>query len=288
MGLDELLAGVRMLSYEQHLSDSEFQKLELMEFPNLVDEPASPDETLLEWHVFAGLELKVNNYAAVRSTATGGPFRAITVRDAIGDLPNIGNGACETTMEYPREASSWYQRKFRGDMSILTDHISKKMNELNLIRWQIAKLTPPWLLNLAKRRNQWKDTLKVGLGRTFFQPLLQILNQWVWLECVFTQIRTGYFLFGNVLKLKSRSGHPLLYSFSIVADENAASTWVIGNMYDSVLSTWSIIELHKGDIPTKDSHQPLVDYLVFNLNVRSGIEKGWGLRTASPEEFFPE
>ena len=70
-----------------------------MEFPNLVDEPASPDETLLEWHVFAGLELKVNNYAAVRSTATGGPFRAITVRDAIGDLPNIGNGACETTME---------------------------------------------------------------------------------------------------------------------------------------------------------------------------------------------
>lgn len=105
-----------------------------MEFPNLVDEPASPDETLLEWHVFAGLELKVNNYAAVRSTATGGPFRAITVRDAIGDLPNIGNGACETTMEFPREASSWYQRKFRGDMSILTDHISKKMNELNLIR----------------------------------------------------------------------------------------------------------------------------------------------------------
>ena len=67
---------------------------------------------------------------------------------------------------------------------------------------QIAKLTPPWLLNLAKRHNQWKGTLKVGLGRTFFQPLIQILNQWVWLECVFTQIRTGYFLFGNVLKLK--------------------------------------------------------------------------------------
>ncbi|KAL6329257.1 hypothetical protein AAG906_014870 [Vitis piasezkii] len=205
MGLDELLAGVRMLSYEQHLSDSEFQKLELMEFPNLVDEPASPDETLLEWHVFAGLELKVNNYAAVRSTATGGPFRAITVRDAIGDLPNIGNGACETTMEKTNELNLIRCKKipkFRGDMSILTDHISKKMNGLNLIRWQIAKLTPPWLLNLAKRHNQWKGTLKVGLGRTFFQPLLQILNQWVWLECVFTQIRTGYFLFGNVLKLK--------------------------------------------------------------------------------------
>ena len=64
---------------------------------------ASPEETLPEWpepmHVFPGPELKINNYAAVRSTATGGPFRAITVRDAIGDLPNIGNGACETTME---------------------------------------------------------------------------------------------------------------------------------------------------------------------------------------------
>ena len=35
--------------------------------------------------------------------------------------------------QYPTEASSWYQRKFRGDMSILTDHISKKMNEMNLI-----------------------------------------------------------------------------------------------------------------------------------------------------------
>ncbi|KAJ9687715.1 hypothetical protein PVL29_016267 [Vitis rotundifolia] len=83
-----------------------------MEFPNLVDEPASPDETLLEWHVFAGLELKVNNYAAVCSTATGGPFRAITVRDAIGDLPNIGNGACETTMEKLQSYSAFYPSSY--------------------------------------------------------------------------------------------------------------------------------------------------------------------------------
>lgn len=64
---------------------------------------ASPEELLPEWpepmHVFAGPDLKVNNYAAVRSTATGGPFRALTVRDAIGDLPNIGNGALESNME---------------------------------------------------------------------------------------------------------------------------------------------------------------------------------------------
>lgn len=55
-------------------------------------------------HVFAGPELKVNldsntQYAAVRSTATGAPFRSITVRDTIGDLPAVGNGASLATME---------------------------------------------------------------------------------------------------------------------------------------------------------------------------------------------
>lgn len=69
---------------------------------------ASPEEILPEWpepmHVFAGPELKVTlsermHYAAVRSTASGAPFRAITVRDIIGDLPAVGNGASETSME---------------------------------------------------------------------------------------------------------------------------------------------------------------------------------------------
>ena len=69
---------------------------------------ASPEETLPEWpepmHVFAGSELKISlgkgtQYAAVRSTATGAPFRSITVRDTIGDLPAVGNGASLSTME---------------------------------------------------------------------------------------------------------------------------------------------------------------------------------------------
>lgn len=68
---------------------------------------ASPEETLPEWpepmHVFAGPELKVtlsgnSQYAAVRSSANGAPFRAITVRDTIGDLPSVENGASATTM----------------------------------------------------------------------------------------------------------------------------------------------------------------------------------------------
>ncbi|KAK3229411.1 hypothetical protein Dsin_001292 [Dipteronia sinensis] len=104
---------------------------------------ASPEEQLPEWpepmHVFASPELKVKlsedtHYAAVRSTANGAPFRSTTVRDTIGDLPAVGNGASITTMEYKNEPVSWFQKKIRGDMLVLTDHISKEMNELNVIR----------------------------------------------------------------------------------------------------------------------------------------------------------
>lgn len=69
---------------------------------------ASPEEILPEWpepmHVFASPELKITlsgntQYAAVRSTANGAPFRAITVRDTIGDLPPVQNGASDLTKE---------------------------------------------------------------------------------------------------------------------------------------------------------------------------------------------
>ncbi|KAI4351936.1 hypothetical protein L6164_006235 [Bauhinia variegata] len=150
---------------------------------------ASPEDVLPEWpeplHVFAAPELKVTlserlQYAAVRSTANGAPFRAITVRDTIGDLPAMGNGASKANMEYQNDPASWFQKKIRGDMIVLTDHISKEMNELNLIRcqyipkrpgadWrdlpdikvtlktgQVADLIPWCLPNTAKRHNQWK------------------------------------------------------------------------------------------------------------------------------------
>ncbi|XP_022721306.1 DNA (cytosine-5)-methyltransferase 1B-like isoform X2 [Durio zibethinus] len=150
---------------------------------------ASPEETLPEWpepmHVFAGSELKVtlsgnSQYAAVRSTANGAPFRAITVRDAIGELPAVGNGASIATMEYKSDPVSWFQKNIRRNTLVLADHISKEMNELNLIRCQRIPRRPgadwrdlpeekvrlsngqtadliPWCLpNTAKRHNQWK------------------------------------------------------------------------------------------------------------------------------------
>ncbi|OVA11624.1 Bromo adjacent homology (BAH) domain [Macleaya cordata] len=150
---------------------------------------ASPEENLPEWpepmHVFSSPQLKITlpgnvQYAAARSTSTGAPFRAITVRDTIGDLPPVGNGASKIEMEYGNEPMSWFQKQIRGNTVVLSDHISKEMNELNLIRcqripkrpgadWQClpeekVKLSTgqlvdliPWCLpNTAKRHNQWK------------------------------------------------------------------------------------------------------------------------------------
>ncbi|KAJ7970086.1 DNA (cytosine-5)-methyltransferase [Quillaja saponaria] len=150
---------------------------------------ASPEDTLPEWpepmHVFNAPELKVTlaenlQYAAVRSTAGGAPFRSITVRDTIGDLPAMGNGASVINSEYQQEPVSWFQKNIRGNMFVLTDHISKAMNELNYIRCQKIPKRPgadwrdlpdekiklqkgqvvdliPWCLpNTAKRHNLWK------------------------------------------------------------------------------------------------------------------------------------
>ncbi|XP_074575215.1 DNA (cytosine-5)-methyltransferase 1B-like [Curcuma longa] len=150
---------------------------------------ASPEETLPEWpepmHVFASPELKISMpgngyYTATRSTAGGAPFRSITVRDTIGDLPPVANGAAKLTIDYGSEPISWFQKNIRGGMLALNDHISKEMNELNLIRckgipkrpgadWrdlpdekvklstgQMVDLIPWCLPNTAKRHNQWK------------------------------------------------------------------------------------------------------------------------------------
>lgn len=150
---------------------------------------AAPGEVLPEWpepmHVFASPELKISlpgdsYYAAARSTAGGAPFRSITVRDTIGDLPPVQNGASKLTIDYGNEPVSWFQKQIRGNMMALNDHISKEMNELNLIRckhipkrpgadWhdlpeekvklsngQMVDLIPWCLPNTAQRHNQWK------------------------------------------------------------------------------------------------------------------------------------
>ncbi|KAK6143798.1 hypothetical protein DH2020_024146 [Rehmannia glutinosa] len=119
---------------------------------------ASPEELLPEWpepmHVFASPELKISmsknlQYSAVRSTSNGAPFRSLTVRDTIGDLPPVGNGASSLSLQYQGEPISWFQKKIRGSMAILNDHVK-------LSTGQVADLIPWCLPNTAKRHNQWK------------------------------------------------------------------------------------------------------------------------------------
>lgn len=69
---------------------------------------AAPGETLPEWpklmHVFRSPQLTINLPGGVQYTAVpqtvGAPLRTVTVRDAIGDLPPIENGAARLEMPY--------------------------------------------------------------------------------------------------------------------------------------------------------------------------------------------
>jgi len=153
---------------------------------------AAPGETLPEWpkplHIFHSPQLTINLPGGVQYTAVpqqvGAPLRAVTVKDAIFDLPHIVNGQMDDEMPYTQTATSAYQRFIRGDNQVLKDHICKEMNELNLERcrcipkgqpgadWrvlqEIVKADPsrekykgqdlvPWCLpNTADRHNGWR------------------------------------------------------------------------------------------------------------------------------------
>jgi DNA (cytosine-5)-methyltransferase 1 len=153
---------------------------------------AAPGELLPDWprlmHCFRTPQLTINlpggvQYCAVPQTV-GAPLRPVTVRDAIGDLPAIENGHSVEEIEYVSGPVSSFQHYVRGDCTVLTEHISKQMNELNLERcrcipkncpgadWrvleEIVRADPsrekfkgqplvPWCLpNTADRHNGWR------------------------------------------------------------------------------------------------------------------------------------
>ncbi|KAK1571092.1 hypothetical protein Q3G72_011829 [Acer saccharum] len=124
---------------------------------------ASPEEQLPEWpepmHVFASPELKVKlsedtHYAALRSTANGAPFRSITVRDTIGDLPAVGNGASITTMEEMNELNVIRCQKIPKRPS--ADWRDLREEKIQLSTGQVVDLIPWCLPNTSNRHNQWK------------------------------------------------------------------------------------------------------------------------------------
>ncbi|XP_012889489.1 PREDICTED: DNA (cytosine-5)-methyltransferase 1 isoform X1 [Dipodomys ordii] len=75
---------------------------------------------------------------------SSGPYRTITVRDTMSDLPEIQNGASASEISYNGEPQSWFQRQLRGShyQPILRDHICKDMSPLVAARMRHIPLAP--------------------------------------------------------------------------------------------------------------------------------------------------
>lgn len=103
---------------------------------------AAPGETLPKYpepmHVFnkrvCAVHIVVDNkrYSSNCVWTDSAPFRTITVKDAMCDLPDIKNGWSKEEMSYGSEPLTHFQRKMRGKhyQPILRDHICKEMTPL--------------------------------------------------------------------------------------------------------------------------------------------------------------
>lgn len=72
------------------------------------------------------------------------PYRTITVRDSMSDLPQIKNGAKAEEISYSGEPVSHYQKMIRGNsyQPMLRDHICKEMSSLVEARMKHIPLVP--------------------------------------------------------------------------------------------------------------------------------------------------
>ncbi|MGH0155182.1 UNVERIFIED_CONTAM: hypothetical protein FKN15_035108 [Acipenser sinensis] len=115
---------------------------------------AAPGETLPRYpeplHVFApracSLSVVVGEkrYVSNVTRVNCGPYRTITVRDTMSDLPEIRNGASALEISYNGEPQSWFQRQIRGSQyqPILREHICKDMSALVAARMRHIPLAP--------------------------------------------------------------------------------------------------------------------------------------------------
>ncbi len=98
---------------------------------------AAPDQKLPKFpearHVFAKEDLSVfvdeRKFRSAKPSSETAALRTITVRDAISDLPFIGNGASKEKLKYLKDPVSHYQRLMRRD-AVLRDHICRLMPPL--------------------------------------------------------------------------------------------------------------------------------------------------------------
>ena len=94
---------------------------------------AAPGETMPDWPLpvtcFNSPQLTFNlpggvDFCAVPQRKSA-PLRAVTVRDVIGDLPEVPNGAADDDLPYDGEAQSAFQRDIRAGASRVRNHICK-------------------------------------------------------------------------------------------------------------------------------------------------------------------
>lgn len=87
-------------------------------------------------HVFSKRACQLNSLVDNRKYFTNcewtesAPFRMVSVKDAISDLPLIDNGSNLNEMNYQALADTDFQRKLRANQTILKDHICKLMAPL--------------------------------------------------------------------------------------------------------------------------------------------------------------
>lgn len=109
---------------------------------------AAPGEAMPEWPLpvtcFDSPQLTFSfpcgaHFCAVPQRKAA-PLRAVTVRDVIGDLPAVANGATDGSRPYgatpaaPSAPVSAFQKAIRGACPVLTHHVCKVLNELNARR----------------------------------------------------------------------------------------------------------------------------------------------------------
>ncbi|XP_037079528.1 DNA (cytosine-5)-methyltransferase 1-like [Pollicipes pollicipes] len=114
-------------------------------------------------HVFSlrasslAMVMEDTKYTPTCRWSQSAPYRTVTVRDAMSDLPEILNGEKHEQMPYDRDANSHFQRVMRAgqETALLRDHVCKEMAPLIAARIRHVPTAPgsDWrdLPNLAVR-----------------------------------------------------------------------------------------------------------------------------------------
>lgn len=101
-------------------------------------------------------------------TPTHGPglLPFVTIRDAIGDLPSLGNGEDRGIMVYATEPRSTFQAEMRGGSNSVENHTPAKLSKVNLERLKHIPQGGSWrdipfdLLPAGMRRAKRSDHTK--------------------------------------------------------------------------------------------------------------------------------